>query len=67
VKSIPKKSPIEESWYAVCQSLDIAEGQHSKTDIIVKRTGWKTIRIFVSSTFKDFQEEREILVKEVSM
>ena len=27
--------------------------------------GWKTIRIFVSSTFKDFHEEREVLVKEV--
>ena len=29
------------------------------------RKGWKTIRIFVSSTFKDFHEEREVLVKEV--
>ena len=29
------------------------------------RTGWKTIRIFVSSTFKDFHSEREALVKKV--
>ena len=29
------------------------------------RKGWKTSRIFVSSTFKDFHEEREVLVKEV--
>lgn len=28
--------------------------------------GWKTVRIFVSSTFKDFHQEREILIKEVS-
>ena len=30
------------------------------------RRGWKTIRLFVSSTFKDFHVEREVLVKEVS-
>ena len=29
------------------------------------RKGWKTIRLFVSSTFKDFHQEREVLVKEV--
>ena len=29
------------------------------------RKGWRTIRIFVSSTFKDFHQEREVLVKEV--
>merc|ERR1719494_24318 len=29
------------------------------------RKGWRTIRIFVSSTFKDFHQEREVLVKEI--
>ena len=29
------------------------------------RTGWKTVRIFVSSTFKDFNAEREVLVKKI--
>lgn len=29
------------------------------------RPGWKTVRIFVSSTFKDFHQEREELVKKV--
>ena len=29
------------------------------------RKGWRTIRLFVSSTFKDFHPEREVLVKEV--
>ncbi|XP_013398113.1 telomerase protein component 1-like [Lingula anatina] len=28
-------------------------------------TGWKTARIFVSSTFRDFHSEREVLVKKV--
>ncbi|RDD44593.1 Telomerase protein component 1 [Trichoplax sp. H2] len=32
---------------------------------VVKRRGWKTIRLFVSSTFKDFHAEREVLVKQV--
>ena len=30
------------------------------------RRGWKTVRVFVSSTFKDFHYEREVLVKQVS-
>merc|ERR1719494_810557 len=29
------------------------------------RKGWRAIRIFVSSTFKDFHQEREVLVKEI--
>jgi nephrocystin-3 len=29
------------------------------------RPGWKTVRIFVSSTFKDFHQEREVLIKQV--
>ena len=36
-----------------------------KSDLVIRRSGWKTVRIFVSSTFKDFHEEREILVKKV--
>ncbi|ESO89196.1 hypothetical protein LOTGIDRAFT_154286 [Lottia gigantea] len=31
----------------------------------VKAGGWRTVRIFVSSTFTDFYNEREILVKQV--
>ena len=51
----------------VCQTLDVPKGKKNPySNLVVKRTGWKTIRIFVSSTFKDFHREREILVKEVS-
>lgn len=32
---------------------------------VQNRRGWKTIRLFVSSTFRDFHAEREVLVKEV--
>lgn len=57
---------MEELWYAVCQTLDVPKGEKSKIkDLVIKRSGWKTIRIFVSSTFKDFHHEREMLVKEV--
>jgi len=30
-----------------------------------ERTGWHTVRIFVSSTFRDFHSERDVLVKKV--
>jgi len=30
-----------------------------------QRTGWHTVRIFVSSTFRDFHTERDVLVKKV--
>lgn len=59
-----KLSPTtpEEMWKIVKQTS-------SKNPLDVKptasRKGWKTIRLFVSSTFKDFHQEREVLVKEV--
>ncbi|XP_074662841.1 TPR repeat-containing protein DDB_G0287407-like [Tubulanus polymorphus] len=50
---------------SVNDSLDVVTGDGEKMDLIVRRSGWKTVRIFVSSTFKDFMYEREVLVKEV--
>lgn len=40
--------------------------QENTVQPALKRRGWKTIRLFVSSTFKDFHAEREVLVKQVS-
>ena len=66
-KSIPSKDPskdgvdVEDVWVQVegtCQP-------NPNLNLVVKRSGWKTVRIFVSSTFKDFHHEREVLVKEV--
>ena len=49
----------------------IVKGTSDKEGIQIEptknRKGWKTIRIFVSSTFKDFHQEREVLVKEVTI
>ena len=56
----------EDVWIKVDESLDVPKGQkYNDKQLITKRTGWRTVRIFVSSTFKDFHNEREILVKEV--
>ena len=58
----------EDVWVQVNETLTVPKGQKfNDKKLIQKRSGWKTVRIFVSSTFKDFNNEREILVKEVSI
>ena len=59
-KIVPKD--IDEMWAIVKKTSD---KQAITVEPLKNRKGWKTIRIFVSSTFKDFHEEREVLVKEV--
>ncbi|KAI0232140.1 hypothetical protein LSAT2_017525, partial [Lamellibrachia satsuma] len=54
---------IEASWEQAENSVKQTSGQ--QTDLVIHRTDWKTVRIFVSSTFKDFNQERDILVKKV--
>ncbi|XP_057298417.1 TPR repeat-containing protein DDB_G0287407-like isoform X1 [Hydractinia symbiolongicarpus] len=53
---------IDEMWAIVKKTSDKEPIQVAPTK---NRKGWRTIRIFVSSTFKDFHQEREVLVKEV--
>ncbi|XP_013381732.1 TPR repeat-containing protein DDB_G0287407 isoform X2 [Lingula anatina] len=65
-KSLPVEfDEVSKTWHAVCQSRDFLKPGTKVQVSPEKRTGWKTIRIFVSSTFKDFNAEREVLVKEV--
>ena len=54
----------ENMWAIVKKSSDT--NRDWKLDSVKNRRGWKTIRLFVSSTFRDFHAEREALVKEVS-
>ena len=64
----PKSDTVDASdiWIKVDETLEVPKGAKNPYDnLVVKRSGWKTIRIFVSSTFKDFHYEREVLVKEV--
>lgn len=50
-------------WAIVKKTCD--RNKEWKLDSVKNRRGWKTIRLFVSSTFRDFHAEREALVKEV--
>ena len=55
---------VQQCWEEVdkqCISYERPKPGHRQTDNI----GWKTVRLFVSSTFTDFYCEREILVKKV--
>lgn len=51
-------------WAVVKKTCDRRTGEF-KLESVKNRRGWKTIRLFVSSTFRDFHAEREVLVKEV--
>ena len=59
-----RPSDPEDMWAVVKKTCD--RNREWKLDSVKNRRGWKTIRLFVSSTFRDFHAEREVLVKEVS-
>ncbi len=63
--SVASKRPrsVEECW----QLVDLTCGGRQGRKPPPPRSGWKTIRLFVSSTFSDFYSEREALIKEVMM
>ena len=57
---------VNDTWTKAMGTLEVKKGKKNPhRNLIIKRSGWKTIRIFVSSTFKDFHPEREVLVKKV--
>ncbi|XP_073234620.1 TPR repeat-containing protein DDB_G0287407-like isoform X1 [Porites lutea] len=58
-----RPSDPEDMWAVVKKTCD--RNREWKLDSVKNRRGWKTIRLFVSSTFRDFHAEREVLVKEV--
>ena len=60
-----RPSDPENMWAIVKKSS--GRNREWKLDSVKNRRGWKTIRLFVSSTFRDFHAEREVLVKEVSL
>lgn len=60
------KIEAERTWSNVRAKYNLQQRWNFNSgNVIVKRSGWKTVRIFVSSTFKDFHHEREVLVKEI--
>ncbi|ESO07015.1 hypothetical protein HELRODRAFT_171053 [Helobdella robusta] len=56
-----QKIDVLEVWKQVQRTI----ANEKKEKIVTRNSRWKTIRIFVSSTFKDFHTERDVLVKEV--
>ena len=55
-------------WAIVKKTCNrIGPNREWKVEPVKNRRGWKTIRLFVSSTFRDFHNEREVLVKEVRL
>ena len=65
VKSVKSKYEVEQEqiW---AQAIATVSKEKKQKNIVIKRSGWKTVRIFVSSTFRDFHQEREVLIKKVS-
>ena len=53
---------VEEMWQLVEKT---SLGESFEVLPVKNRRGWRTVRIFVSSTFRDFLSEREVLVKEL--
>ena len=55
---------VEKCWEEVDRQC-ISYTRPKQTRVDLDSLGWKTVRIFVSSTFTDFFCEREVLVKKV--
>ena len=55
---------VEKCWEEVDrQCISYTRPKQTRKDL--DSQGWKTVRVFVSSTFTDFFCEREVLVKKV--
>ena len=62
----PEFVNVNAAWDKAWKTTGVKKGTKIKVkNLVVKRSGWKTIRIFVSSTFRDFHQEREVLIKKV--
>ncbi|XP_064627497.1 telomerase protein component 1-like isoform X2 [Lineus longissimus] len=61
----PIEAEVKKCWNQVRKQRHDYDHQPWPTEPLRNNLGWQTIRIFVSSTFADFQNEREILVKQV--
>jgi len=61
----PMYVDVYRQWDMAWKTVETRKVGGMEKKLIVKRRGWKTVRIFVSSTFRDFHQERECLVKKV--
>jgi len=61
----PMYVDVNRQWELAWKFVEVRKVGGMESKLVVKRRGWKTVRIFVSSTFRDFHQEREHLVKKV--
>ena len=60
------KNKVDKAWSLALKSCQLPKYLERKKATVKPATkAWKTIRLFVSSTFLDFQFERDLLVKKV--
>ena len=55
---------VDKCWKEIEESCTSNNRSRKTVDI---NTGWKVVRLFVSSTFADYHAEREMLVKKVCL
>ncbi|XP_050390408.2 telomerase protein component 1 isoform X1 [Patella vulgata] len=66
LKDIETCDKLKRCWDIIDKQCNNYRKDNNKKIVTpVKAGGWRTVRIFVSSTFTDFYNEREILVKQV--
>jgi len=59
---------VRRCWEEIEQQCIDGERIESRQEEEMEDTGgWRTVRVFVSSTFTDFHSERETLVKKVTL
>jgi hypothetical protein len=66
VFSDPQFVDINRAWDLAWKTVETHKIGAMEHKLVVRRRGWKTVRVFVSSTFRDFHQEREVLVKKVN-
>ena len=60
------EAKVTEIWNTIAKSIEDYKTKEIKLKQAPVPVGaWRTVRIFVSSTFNDFFNEREVLVKKV--
>ena len=59
------QTPTDDFWLRLRRDLDKYKAQAQNSNRGNQQTGNKIVRIFVSSTFTDFFNEREVLIKKV--
>lgn len=56
------KIDVQGVWDEVIKAIT----PNDKEELVTLNSRWKTVRVFVSSTFKDFHNERDVLVNQVN-